>query len=163
MNIGVLVIELVVIAIAFTLVVLIPLTINPVSMITDYPPEIQAVYYQTHEEKKEKLTAGALIRKIGAMIIFLFLIAWMAHLAGASSFLSASLTSFLYIAWIAAYDTFFLDWVLFPRVKKWRLPGTEHMDREYAQKWFHLKGVLQVAPLGILYALLAGLVFIWIF
>lgn len=55
---------------------------------------------------------------------------------------------------VGAYDTFFLDWVLFARLKMFRLPGTEHMDKEYAQKWFHVKGML--FP-GSLFALIIGL------
>lgn len=163
MNITVLIIELIILAALFSALILTLITKDPESFVTDYPPEIREVYYQTHEEKKETLTKAAVIRKVLSMVVALFVFAWMAHLAGCSSYISASLTVFLYIAWIAAYDTFFLDWVLFPRVKRWRLPGTEHMDKEYAQKWFHLKEVLKISPLGIAFALIAGLVFILIF
>ena len=45
-----------------------------------------------------------------------------------------------------AYDTFFLDWVVFANMKSLRLPGTEHMDREYHQKWFHVKACLPMIP-----------------
>ena len=116
------------------------------------------MYHKTHKRKEEKLSKTAIARKILVLIAGLFLLSWMALLAGASSYLSAVLVVFLYISWIAAFDTFIIDWLFFSRVRKWRLPGTEHMDKEYAQKWFHLKGVLRVAPLGILYALLCGFV-----
>ena len=53
--------------------------------------------------------------------------------------------------WIGAYDTFFLDWVLFANLPMFRLEGTEHMDEAYHQKWFHLKGML--FP-GIVFALI---------
>ena len=36
-------------------------------------------------------------------------------------------------------------------MKIFRLEGTEHMDKEYHQKWFHLKGML--FP-GIIFALI---------
>lgn len=45
----------------------------------------------------------------------------------------------VYALALFAWDTFFLDWVLFANIKKIRLPGTEHMDKEYHQKWFHIK------------------------
>ncbi len=163
MNWTVLLIQMLIIMVAFTCMVAIPLTINPVSFISDYPPEIQAEYYKTHEEKKEKLTAAMIIKKLVFCILALFLCAWMAHMAGAETFLQGSLTGLSYILVIGAYDTFILDWIFFARIKKWRLPGTEHMDKEYKQKWFHLKGVLKVAPLGIIAGLLIGLVMIWIF
>lgn len=53
-----------------------------------------------------------LTKKGLAVIVFLFLFAW---------------------------DTFFLDWVLFSNIKRVRLLGTEHMKKEYHQKWFHVK------------------------
>ena len=36
-------------------------------------------------------------------------------------------------------------------MKRFRLEGTEHMDKAYHQKWFHLKGML--FP-GLLFALI---------
>ena len=55
---------------------------------------------------------------------------------------------------MGAWDTFFIDWVLFAHLRCFRLPGTEHMDKEYAQKWFHVKGML--FP-GTLFLLIIGL------
>lgn len=46
------------------------------------------------------------------------------------------------MVWIGMYDTLFLDWVIFANVKVFRLEGTEHMDKAYHQKWFHLKGAI---------------------
>ena len=60
-------------------------------------------------------------------------------------------------------DTCFLDWVLFANLPRFRLEGTEHMDKAYHQKWFHLKGML--FP-GLLFAgipaALVGLLVMWI-
>lgn len=55
------------------------------------------------------------------------------------------------LVWIGIYDTFFLDWVFFANMRRFRLEGTEHMDKEYHQKWFHVKGML--FP-GIVFALI---------
>ena len=65
-----------------------------------------------------------------------------ALLAGAKTFPEGFLLTFGLMVWIGAYDTFFLDWVLFANLKRFRLEGTEHMDKAYRQKWFHLKGML---------------------
>ena len=75
----------------------------------------------------------------------------MALLGGAETFIQGFLFSFGMMAWIGAYDTFFIDWVLFANMKRFRLEGTEHMDKAYHQKWFHLKGML--FP-GLLFALI---------
>ena len=53
--------------------------------------------------------------------------------------------------------TFFIDWVLFAKMKMFRLPGTEHMDKEYAQKWFHVKGMLFPGSVfGVIIGLITG-------
>lgn len=158
MNFTVLIIELVIITLAFTCITVIPISINPASYVSDFPPEIQEEYYKTHKEKKEKLTKAMITKKLIATVLALFVCAWMAHIAGAETFIQAAIAIFAYIVWIAAFDTFILDWIFFPRVKRWRLPGTEHMDKQYKQKWFHLKGVLQIIPLGIIFALLSGFI-----
>ena len=42
-------------------------------------------------------------------------------------------------------------------MKMFRLPGTEHMDKEYAQKWFHVKGMLFPGSLfGVIIGLITG-------
>ncbi len=127
--------------IVFGLLVFGMLLINPISFIGDYPPEIQEQYYLTqHKEKvREKLTAIMKINKVIAVIIFLLVFAWMAHIAGANTFLEGMLMVYGYMFILFAFDTFFLDWVLFANMKRIRLPGTENMDKEYHQKWFHVK------------------------
>lgn len=32
-------------------------------------------------------------------------------------------------------------WILFANIKRIRLPGTEHMNKEYHQKWFHVQAL----------------------
>ena len=64
---------------------------------------------------------------------------------------------------VGACDTFFLDWVLFAHLKVFRLPGTEHMDKAYAQKWFHVKGMLFPGSLFlVIISMLTGLLVMWV-
>lgn len=56
----------------------------------------------------------------------------------------------------------FLDWVLFANVKRIRLPGTENMDREYHQKWFHVKVCLPMIPVFAVIGVLSSLIMVWI-
>lgn len=157
--------ELLIAIVCFTILVTIPITINPVSFLSDFPPEIQEVYYRSQnvEKKKGVLKKTMVVKKVVALIAALFICAWMAHIAGAKTFWQGTLLAFSYVAVIAAFDTFVLDWIFFARVKRWRLPGTEHMDKEYRQKWFHLKGILRVAPLGVVFAVITGAVMLWVF
>lgn len=48
--------------------------------------------------------------------------------------------------------------MLFANLPMFRLEGTEHMDKAYHQKWFHLKGILFPGSLfGVIVSLLVGL------
>ena len=78
-----------------------------------------------------------------------------AKLAGISNFKEGFLFGFVFMVWLGIFDTFFVDWVLFANLPIFRLEGTEHMDKAYHQKWFHLKGAL--FP-GLIFAVLAGLI-----
>jgi hypothetical protein len=97
-----------------------------------------------------------------AILVYLFLLAWMMHLAGAKTFGEGVLLSYFYMIVWFAWDTFFLDWVLFANIKKFRLPGTEHMDKEYHQKWFHVKACLPVVPVAAVAGLLCAGIMVWI-
>ena len=146
MNITVVIIEMVVFAALFTAIVFGAFASGKqqsASGIHNYPPDIQEEYFKTHERievsyKSKKVLAA---KSLGVMIFTVILIgcAWC---AGARTFLQGFLLAFGLMAWIGAYDTFFIDWVLFANIKAFRLEGTEHMDKAYHQKWFHLKGML---------------------
>lgn len=165
MNWTIVAAEILIVLGVFTLLITILMTINPVSFISDYPPEIQAEYYrsQNQNEKKSALTKAMIVKKVVFLIAALFICAWMAYFAGARTFNQGALLAFFYVIAVAAFDTFILDWIFFPRIKRWRLPGTEHMDQAYRQKWFHLKGVLMLVPLGAVFAAIAGAMMTWIF
>ena len=120
--------------------------------IHNYPPDIQEEYFKTHERidvsyrsKKVLLTKGL------GVLAFTAILFGCALLAGARTFWQGFWLAFGLMAWIGAYDTFFLDWVLFANLERFRLEGTEHMNKAYHQKWFHLKGML--FP-GIVFALI---------
>ena len=164
MNIGVIIIELLIMFLAFGFEVIGLLMISPLTFISDYPPEIQKTYYSTQnkEETKEKLNAIMLIKKIVALIVFMFVFAWMLHIAGAETFVQGLLLACVYILALFAWDTFFLDWVLFANIKRIRLPGTENMDKEYHQKWFHVKVCLPMIPVFAVIGALSSLIMIWI-
>lgn len=163
MNVTVIVVELLIMFLVFAFLVIGLLLINPVTFISDYPPEIQEVYYksQNKEAEKEKLTTMMIIKKVAALIVFMFLFAWMLHLAGAKTFIQGLLLTYTYAIALIAWDTFFLDWVLFANIKRIRLPGTEHMDKEYHQKCFHVKVCIPIIPVFAVVGVLSALIMIW--
>ena len=83
MNISVILIEIAVMLLGFTVLVFGMLLINPLTFISDYPPEIQAEYYRSQHKEvaKEKLNKLMILKKLIAVVVFLFVFAWMLHLA----------------------------------------------------------------------------------
>ncbi len=158
MNVPVILIEMAVFAALFTAIILIIYRGDgkySTGAIHNYPPDIQEEYFKTHERvvvsyrsKKVLLTKGF------GLLFFTAVLLGCALLAGASTFRQGFWLAFGLMVWIGAYDTFFLDWVLFANLPMFRLEGTEHMDRAYHQKWFHVKGML--FP-GIVFALIPAL------
>lgn len=139
----------------FTAMVMIPAIKNPALGVHNYPPEIQEAYFKTHPRiETAPLSKRTILLKLVGIVMFSAVLTAGALLAGADSFWDGFGFAVLLFAAVGAYDTFFLDWVLFAKLKMFRLPGTEHMDKEYAQKWFHVKGML--FP-GSLFALIIGL------
>lgn len=156
MNWTIIWIEAAVFIVLFTAMTIISAHKNPASGIHNYPPEIQEEYFKTHERiPTAPLSKRTILIKSMGILIFSILLTGGALLAGAGGFADGFGYGVLLFAVVGAYDTVFIDWVLFAKMKVFRLPGTEHMDREYAQKWFHLKGIL--FP-GSLYAVILGLI-----
>ena len=122
----------------------------------NYPPDIQEAYFKTHERMDVSAKSKkVIVTKSFGILVFTGILLTCALLAGAKTFWQGFLLAFGLMVWIGAYDTFFLDWVLFANLPMFRLEGTEHMDKAYHQKWFHLKGML--FP-GIVFALIPAAV-----
>ena len=143
MKPSVILIEMLVFALLFTIMCFKTTGGNNTVQVENYPPDIQEEYFKTHKRiPTAPLSKRVIIIKSAALLCFAVILVIMALLAGAKTFLQGFLFAFGMMAWIGAYDTFFIDWVLFANMKRFRLEGTEHMDKAYHQKWFHLKGML---------------------
>lgn len=157
MNWMIIICETVIMTIAFTAMVLIPLVKNPVWWIHDYPKDIQEEYFKTHERvPSEFFSKSVLLKKGCALLVALLLMLVLMKLAGAYGFWSALALSYgiwLFIDW---YDCFFLDWVLFANMKAVRLPGTEHMDKAYHQKQYHFVQSLWGMLIGLIPCLIGA-------
>ena len=102
---------------------------------------------------------SVLLAKSLGILLFTGILLACALIAGAKTFGQGFLLAFGLMVWIGLYDTCFLDWVLFANLPRFRLEGTEHMDKAYHQKWFHAKGML--FP-GIVFALIPSLLVGWL-
>ena len=156
MNVSVIVIDMIVFAALFTIMCFKTTGKNNTTQVENYPPDIQEEYFKTHERiPTAPLSKRVIITKSIALTGFAVILGIMALLAGAVNFKQGFLFAFGMMAWIGAFDTFFIDWVLFANMKRFRLEGTEHMEKEYHQKWFHLKGM--IFP-GLVFALIPSAV-----
>ncbi len=160
MNWMIIICETVIMTIAFTAMVMIPLVKNPVWWIHDYPKDIQEEYFKTHERvPSEFFSKSVLLKKGCALLVALVLMLVLMKLAGAYGFWSALALSYgiwLFIDW---YDCFFLDWVLFANMKAVRLPGTEHMDKAYHQKRYHFVQSLWGMLIGLIPCLIGAAIY----
>ena len=163
MRFRVILIEMVVFAAIFTAIIFAYYRggrkYSPAS-IHNYPPDIQKEYFRTHERVDVSYKSKNVILTKGlGIVIFTAILLVCALAAGAETFGQGFLLTFGLMVWIGIYDTCFLDWVLFANLPMFRLEGTEHMDKAYHQKWFHLKGML--FP-GIVFALIPAALVGWI-
>lgn len=146
MSVLTIIIECLILAIPFSIMVTVLLNKDPVNMITDYPPEIQAEYYRSQglEAKKEKLTAKNYIAKSIFMVVALAVVVGFAYLAGARSFLDGFIAAICYCLALFAFDTFIIDWIFFPRVilntnkKREKICAEIHYTQDCRLDFFHI-------------------------
>ena len=164
MNWTVIILEAVILTIAFTAMILIPLVKNPVWWIHDYPKDIQEEYFKTHDRvPAEFFTPTVLLKKGMALLVALALLLGVVKLAGAYDFRSAFAVGYgiwLFIDW---YDCFILDWVIFANLKAVRLHGTEHMDEAYHQKKYHFVQSCWGMLIGLIPCLIGAGIYAWLF
>lgn len=164
MNWGIAAAETLVFVALFTAMVVLPAVRHPEVGVHNYPPEIQEEDFKTHPRVPTAPLSGRTIAvKSFGIVLFTVILAGGAILAGARGFWGGAGFAALLFAIVGAWDTFFIDWVLFARWKIFRLPGTEHMDKAYAQKWFHVKGMLFPGSLFlVIISALTGLAVLWL-
>lgn len=148
----------------FTAMVMIPAIRHPEVGVHNYLPDIQEEYFKTHERiPVAPLSGRTLAVRGGTIVLFTALLTGGAILAGADSFRTGAVFAAILFLIVGVWDTFFIDWVLFAHLKVFRLPGTEHMDKAYAQKWFHVRGMLFPGSLFlVIVSALTGLFVMWI-
>ena len=149
-------IESVAACVIFTLLVKL-LSYNRQEVFTnDYPPvvtdklrELGLIAEKPPAKKKD------IIRKLTAMIVFALLFALlMRHVNGIETFWKAALT--VYGLWLVVdwYDFLVMDILMAPFDKFYQASGISAFDKSAI--WFHFKGSLRGMALGIICAVLVG-------
>lgn len=151
-------VQCVVCCLLFTIAILPAQYRNPINMIMSYPPEIvkrveELPQYKDTIKQREK---SHINKKIGGLIFFVIVMSVVAYLSGCRSFATTFIHVFTLFFIVNIYDLIVLDWGIFCHSKKLRIPGTEDMEKEYKNYWFHVRGAMIGCALGLIVALLSG-------
>lgn len=151
-------IECIVCCALFTLMILPPIYKDQLNMIMSYPPAIikrveQLPQYQGKIKQRER---AHIAKKIFGIGLFVAVLAAVAYFSGCRDFASAFVHVFVIFFVVNIYDLLVLDIGIFCHSKKLRIPGTEDMDKEYKDYFFHVKGAIKGTVIGLFVALMAG-------
>lgn len=151
-------IESVILCVLYTLMILPPIYKDPLNMIMSYPPEIikrveSLPQYQDKIQKREK---AHIIKKILGIFLFVIVMTTIAYFSGCRNFGSTFVHIFILFFVVNLYDLFVLDWGIFCHSKRLRIQGTEDMEKEYKDYFFHVKGAFIGTVLGVIVAFLSA-------
>ena len=133
---------------------------DPMVMIMSYPPNIikrveQLPQYTGCIKEKEQKHIS---KKIFGVFFFAIVLAIVAYFSGCRTFADTFFHVFMLFFVVNIYDMLVLDWGIFCHSKKLRIPGTEDMDKDYKDYLFHAKGAAKGTVVGIIVAILSGII-----
>ena len=154
----ILLIECIVLAIIFSLMIFIPLYKNPIGQIMSYPAEIRKrveslPQYKDTIGKREKKHLSI---KIISIFIFALVLCVVAYFSGATTVNDVFKHVFILFFFVNIYDLIVMDLLIFRNVKKFRIPGTEDIDKEYKNPKHHIIGALIGTVIGLIVAFFAA-------
>lgn len=156
------IIESVVLCVIFTILILSQMKKPLGTILHSYPPAIvdRVIDLGLVEDKDRKTPSRvkAIKKKWPALIFLGILIGVFAYFVnGADTFLKGFAVSYGLWSVVDWYDAFILDIGWFCHSKKVKIPGTEDMEKDYKDYWFHIKGSLVGMVLGLPACFIAGL------
>lgn len=158
MDIGVILIETLILTVLFTIAVVAG-SKNPVDTVYDMPQPIinrclelglidESKKADSPQTRRKKPAAAVVIALIMALTLF-----FVNH---AGNFLQGFLISYLIWLMIDWYDCFVIDWIWVCHSKKLIIPGTEDLVDSYKDYRFHFIGSLKGMVIGLPVCLLVG-------
>ncbi len=154
------IIETIISCILFTLLTVPYLLKNPLAWFYDYPVEVQKRIrsLSQYEGKIPTKKDSDIKKKLPVFVVCLILFVAMTYYSGATTFISAFI--YVYLLWMIVnfYDALVLDTIYFCHSKKVRLFGTEDMVKEYENPKIHWIAFFKGSMIGIVFALLVGVV-----
>lgn len=152
-------IESIILCALFTLMVY-AMSREPIKTLYNYPPKIQE-RVKTLEEYKDKIPTkeNKVAAKIVASILFLIIICVvLRYINGYTTFLESFGYGLLLWSVVNLYDAIVLDIIWFCHDKHFVFKGTEDMEDEYHNYWFHIKGFFIGEALALVICALAGII-----
>ena len=157
----ILLLECVIFSVLFSLMIFIPLYKNPIGQIMSYPVEIRRrveslpQYKDCIKVKKKK----HLLIKIISIFAFALILCVVAYFSGAKTTFEVFKHVFVVFFFVNIYDLLVMDLLIFRNVKRFRIPGTEDMDKEYKNPAHHIVGAFIGTVLAIIVATLSAVCF----
>ena len=149
-------IESMILCLIFTLTVPLYGLRDPLAMIDDYPPAIQARVRELGlipvERPKKRIAAKLVFCLIAAAALAIILRIF----NGSDTFLSGFVNSFLLWLVVDWYDALVIDCLWFCHSKRCVIPGTENMTAAYHDYGFHIRESIKGMLIGLPVCLLVG-------
>ena len=155
----IIIIESIILCSIFTIMVYI-ISRNPIKTLYNYPPKIQErVKLLKEYEGKIPTNESKIGSKIIASLIFLIIICFiLRYINGYKTFIESFEYGFLLWTIVNLYDLIVLDIIWFCHDNFFVFKGTEDMEKEYHNYWFHIKGFFIGEFLALIICSLAGLI-----
>ncbi|MBR6033745.1 MAG: hypothetical protein IKP28_03280 [Clostridia bacterium] len=153
----IIIIESIILCAIFTIMVYI-MSRDPIKTLYNYPPKIQE-RVKSLEQYKDKIPTqeNKVVAKIFASILFLIILCVvLRYINGYTTFLESFGFGFLLWTVVNLYDAVILDIIWFCHDKHFVFNGTEDMQEEYHNYWFHIKGFFIGEALALIICALAG-------
>lgn len=157
------IIESIILCIIFTLIVVPPTLKDPLKQVFNYPPVIQDRVKSLPQYKDKIPTQNKKISlKILGVIIFIIVFTIVVYFSGARTFSHAFIYAFGLFMVGNVFDVLVLDIILFCHDKRFRIPGTEDMVKEYESPWFHIMSAAKGTAAGGIISVITGCIIVLI-
>ncbi|MDO4355364.1 MAG: hypothetical protein Q4E13_02480 [Clostridia bacterium] len=135
---------------------------GPIFMINDYPPAIQ------HRVKSQNLVDESALPKkgngvindiVGCAVMMILFVGTSYFINGERTFWPAFWQAYIFGNAISWFDALVLDCLWFCHSKRFVIPGTEDMVKDYHDYWFHVKFALAgLVAMAVPAAIFGGLI-----
>ena len=160
----ILIIEIIVLCILFSIIIIIGTKKNPLGVLHNLPKAIQERVVSLPEYKDRNVQVVSakkrILKKLPALVILEFIFCAMIYGAGARTFLQGFLYTFILWTVIKLYITIVLNCGWYAHTPSVWLKGTEDMKSEYQNYKFYLSSIPRSIAAGAAVAVLVGVVII---